>query len=192
MINLTLKRAIAIAVMAGVSAGAYAADGDGGTGSIKSLGPVHFGAPTSFNGTIETGAATFNDIFSFTADTPNTGTGASVVNIPLTIPNGGNFNTVLSTMTLMSAGADNTVGTGDDSKLVSATAGAGESLSLTWDQPITALTYLNVTGITNGSQGGLYSGFIGIAGAVPEPETYAMLLAGLGLMGAVVRRRRKS
>jgi hypothetical protein len=29
-----------------------------------------------------------------------------------------------------------------------------------------------------------------VAGVVPEPETYAMLLAGLGLMGAVVRRRR--
>lgn len=28
--------------------------------------------------------------------------------------------------------------------------------------------------------------------AVPEPETYAMLLAGLGLVGAAVRRRRKA
>jgi hypothetical protein len=26
---------------------------------------------------------------------------------------------------------------------------------------------------------------------VPEPETYAMLLAGLGVMGAVVRRRKQ-
>jgi hypothetical protein len=29
-----------------------------------------------------------------------------------------------------------------------------------------------------------------IAGVVPEPQTYAMLLAGLALMGTVVRRRR--
>jgi hypothetical protein len=27
---------------------------------------------------------------------------------------------------------------------------------------------------------------------VPEPESYAMLLAGLGLMGAVVRRRKNA
>lgn len=31
---------------------------------------------------------------------------------------------------------------------------------------------------------------IGAVAAVPEPETYAMLLAGLGLIGAVARRRR--
>ncbi len=31
----------------------------------------------------------------------------------------------------------------------------------------------------------------GYATAVPEPETYAMLLAGLGLMGAIARRRNK-
>lgn len=31
-----------------------------------------------------------------------------------------------------------------------------------------------------------------ITSAVPEPETYGMLLAGLGLMGAVARRRRQA
>ena len=30
---------------------------------------------------------------------------------------------------------------------------------------------------------------ISLANPVPEPETYAMLLAGLGLIGAAVRRR---
>ncbi|ARO88962.1 PEP-CTERM sorting domain-containing protein [Nitrosospira lacus] len=34
----------------------------------------------------------------------------------------------------------------------------------------------------------MYSGSISVT-PVPEPEAYAMLLAGLGLMGAVVRRR---
>ncbi|MBK9347554.1 MAG: PEP-CTERM sorting domain-containing protein [Burkholderiales bacterium] len=36
--------------------------------------------------------------------------------------------------------------------------------------------------------GASYGGNIGVT-AVPEPETYAMLLAGLGLMGAIARRR---
>ncbi len=31
-----------------------------------------------------------------------------------------------------------------------------------------------------------------VTSPVPEPETYAMMLAGLGLMGAIVRRRNKS
>ena len=31
-----------------------------------------------------------------------------------------------------------------------------------------------------------------ITAAVPEPETYALMLAGLGLMGFIARRRRKA
>jgi len=34
------------------------------------------------------------------------------------------------------------------------------------------------------------SPLIVLTAPVPEPETYAMLLAGLGLVGAMVRRRR--
>lgn len=35
-------------------------------------------------------------------------------------------------------------------------------------------------------------GYTYLAAPVPEPETYAMLLAGLGLIGVVARRRRKA
>jgi hypothetical protein len=31
-----------------------------------------------------------------------------------------------------------------------------------------------------------------VAAPVPEPETYAMMMAGLGMMGFIARRRRKT
>ena len=37
---------------------------------------------------------------------------------------------------------------------------------------------------------GITDGHAFLLSPVPEPETYAMLLAGLGLMGAMVRRRK--
>lgn len=58
----------------------------------------------------------------------------------------------------------------------------------------TTISQLSVSGV-NGSFTNA-RGEIGspgaIAAAVPEPETYAMLLAGLGLVGAIARRRRPS
>lgn len=51
-----------------------------------------------------------------------------------------------------------------------------------------------LTGWTNagGSDSGAYTVSLSApVGAVPEPETYAMMLAGLGLMGFVARRRKQ-
>jgi hypothetical protein len=48
---------------------------------------------------------------------------------------------------------------------------------------------LEVSGTSNGLQGGIY-GIVSNVTAVPEPETYAMMFAGLGLMGFTVRRRK--
>ena len=54
-----------------------------------------------------------------------------------------------------------------------------------------SFTYVPLTGTQgiNDEAWGLQSASIA---AVPEPETYAMFLAGLGLMGAVARRRARS
>jgi hypothetical protein len=43
----------------------------------------------------------------------------------------------------------------------------------------------------NGFTGNVASGLPPITRSIPEPETYAMLLAGLGLMGFVARRRQR-
>lgn len=50
------------------------------------------------------------------------------------------------------------------------------------------------TGLTDGTPGTYIFGFAGVGGtpvpAVPEPETYAMVIAGLGMIGVLTRRRR--
>jgi autotransporter-associated beta strand protein len=50
-------------------------------------------------------------------------------------------------------------------------------------------------GVTINGQQATFSvnnGYTGVAAAVPEPATYAMLLAGLGLVGAIARRRQQA
>jgi hypothetical protein len=53
-----------------------------------------------------------------------------------------------------------------------------------------AFSYTGYSGFTFGSADGKDPAFIRITTAVPEPETYAMMLAGLGLMGAISLRRK--
>jgi hypothetical protein len=48
--------------------------------------------------------------------------------------------------------------------------------------------HLVVTGMADGLYGGAYG--VALVSGVPEPETLAMLLAGLGLVGVVARRRK--
>lgn len=52
---------------------------------------------------------------------------------------------------------------------------------------------LTVTGTTGGDAS--YSGtlaFAGVAGAVPEPSTWMMMIMGIGLAGVALRRRRQT
>jgi hypothetical protein len=71
------------------------------------------------------------------------------------------------------------------------TTGAG-SQTLSWNGPLTAGTYsVSITG-TTGLAGARYGASVSaIPAPVPEPETYAMMLGGLALLGAVARRKAK-
>jgi hypothetical protein len=60
---------------------------------------------------------------------------------------------------------------------------------------LTQIIRTNATEYTMGNFG-LLNGYgdnaRGFATAVPEPETYAMLLAGLGIVGTIIRRRQSN
>ena len=146
------------------------------------LGPAVVGTPLSFGGFAAPGP--FNDIFTFTLPA-NGGSGYSVTNFTA-LP--GQFNTVLSTMSLVS-NPDGILFNLDDSFLRSSVAPGGNSLVLSWGATPGGNYYIAVGGVTNGAQGGIYNGAISVT-AVPEPETYAMMLAGLGAIGFLARRRR--
>ncbi|KIO49439.1 FxDxF family PEP-CTERM protein [Nitrosospira sp. NpAV] len=178
MINSSLKRAVAVAILAGASVGANAA---------TDLGTLPATPPTGFAGTVLGGGTSFSEIFTFTLSEPNIGSSYLVQNVPTTVSPAVTFDGILSAISLFSAGANGVVGGGDDTLLASSVNPGGDSLSLDYGQSLSGASYITVSGISNGSAGAIFAGQV--ATVVPEPETYAMLLAGLGLMGAVVRRR---
>ena len=74
--------------------------------------------------------------------------------------------------------------------LLLASGGVGVSSQL-FNTPLTAGAsyYYTVTGTANGAVGGAYS-FIASASPIPEPGTYALMLAGLGVVGFMALRHR--
>jgi hypothetical protein len=174
------KKVLVAAMMSGAALAANA------TNTV--LGAATIGAPLSFGG-YASGPFLDNFLFSLPA---NGGSGYSVSDftfLPI------QFNTVFSGMTLVS-NADGIIGNSDDTIIstVLAPQGGSGNLSLSIGPKPAGNYYLSVFGITNGSQGGIYNGAISVTAVtpVPEPESYAMFLAGLGVMGAIAVRRNKA
>jgi len=129
----------------------------------------------------------FTDILNFTVADPYTLVAGAVMDVPLsfTLPGGG-FTVTIADITGLTAYLYNGFGA-----VGTALGSQGPSDYLSMSGILAAGSYsLMITGTGNGQNGyGLYT-YTAFAQAVPEPESYAMFLAGLGLMGFVAARRR--
>jgi hypothetical protein len=164
------------------------------------LGTITLDVPKTFSGTVVNGS--INDLYAFELPS-NGGSAYSVVNVPLEIsfpaPIGGvgSFNVLLTTFALL-ANPDGIVSglSGDESvvRAVNSTDPGMSQSQITFDlgpNVASGPMFLNVTGVANGSLGGIYSGAILAVTPIPEPEIWAMMLVGAGLVGFRIRTKSK-
>ena len=167
---MNLKHAVAFAAFSLVSASAMSA-----TYAIGTL-PT---APASYTNLATVAVGAFTDTFTFTAPAATSTTFASASSVDL-MPffNVGNLTLSLFTSAnvLIASGVTGPVA-GDDSTISAAPLASGASY------------YYRVTGTATGASGGFYA-LVASATPVPEPETYALMLAGVAAVGFVVMRRR--
>jgi hypothetical protein len=163
-----LKSLVAAALAVVAASGAHATDTNWGDHPAT---PVLVGAWNP--------AGTFLDTFSFSLDAAATVT-SSVLSFGNTL--GGSYG-------LWSYGSDNAFGTADDVSLgvwtLSPLPGPATNHALALD----AGSYYYTVGGRALAGGSAYALSSSVA-AVPEPETYALLAAGLGIVAFVARRRR--
>ncbi|MGZ3183969.1 MAG: FxDxF family PEP-CTERM protein [Telluria sp.] len=141
-----------------------------------------FDAGSAFFGGLFTGnnsGNTFTDVYNFSLATPGALT-ADLLSVSGNAKNGldiTGYSLYSSTGTLVTGGNQLSTGLTDQWSINSGSLAAGNY-------------QLRVTGSVLSQAAGKYYGSVTMAQAVPEPQTYAMLLAGLGLMGVAARRRR--
>lgn len=162
-----LKSVVATAVLAAASFGASAATYDLGT-----LDPAGFDTLTDVSAKFGANTA-IDDTWTFTLLAPSSTSFAAVQTFAVIAGQIMNFSAVLNNVSF---------GT---------TAGAG-SQTLSWTGSLGAGTYsVNITGMTGLSNAQYGATVSAIPAPIPEPETYAMMLGGLALLGAVARRKAK-
>jgi len=159
----------------GGGAGVVNIDGALNIGGVTQTGVVDAAYTNSFAGAITTtlfvlqdNAVAGSDLL-FTQNPPNNGTLTLPATLAINVSQLSGFDITADAQAFLSWNGGNQFGT----------------LNLTTGQAV-----------NNGAVGGGFAGqIVGISAlnlnAVPEPETYAMLLAGLGLLGFKVRRRKQ-
>jgi hypothetical protein len=134
----------------------------------------------------------FDDNHFFSVSLPSTGSGT--LSNSIVFNTDGSFRKVIAGMAAYLWLDSGTVGSHDGSDIQILELGTSAEgtktanyISDTGSLP-TGSYFIEVTGYGAGTKGGSYS-FIASAVPVPEPETWAMLVAGLGLVGLQLRRR---
>lgn len=137
--------------------------------------PNHYSA--SFGATPNIGA--FSDSFTFT---PNLTLGSTASVLFFNFALDGNFNYDPNLVVHFSSANLN-----------------GNNLTISNGIPVSTagITLPSISGplvltVTGTSGGGSYAGVMNVTMAVPEPETYGMMLAGLALVGVVARRKQSA
>lgn len=140
-----------------------------------------FGAPVTYGDTFAVAAqGTINHSLTFTITTPLYA-GSGVSDIPLSVT-AANFNMDITNLSAQIFDSSNNL------YVSYVQFGDADHLVLPANSLFAAGNYTLKIGGTSSSNGGFYS--VGAATIpVPEPETWAMLLAGLGLVGMRLRRK---
>lgn len=136
---------------------------------LSGIGP---GDSSAFFGNTSNKSGAINDFFTFTVPV------GSVSGLVGSIALLSKFNVTLTSVLLDGAAVFHQDLTGYEEKwsLADTTIGSGTHV-------------INVMG-SWGTKGGSYSGTLNFSPAVPEPATWAMMIAGLGLVGVSMRRRK--
>lgn len=169
-----LKKIAIAAVLSTSLAGAMA--------TTTHLGPVSIGVPLTFAGFAAPGG--YIDYFTFSMPS-NGGSGYSVSNF-VALP--ALYTTLLTSLTLVK-NPDGILFNGDDSVVTTSIVPGGGTISMMSGPTSAGTYYLTVMGLATGPAGGIYNGAISVS-AIPEPETYALMLAGVCAIGFVVARRK--
>lgn len=186
----TTKQTLVALALAGVFSSAQAA-----TISLEGDDfPYDLGAnPTDENAySVTHGVGSFVDVFTFTLTEAVSDTISSAVSLFLPAIGGGDpssYEIDNGTLTLFADTDSNGAG-GADVNLGSVNWGDSNGV-LAVNNVDAGAYYWAVAGDAVGSKGGVYL-FSANTAPIPEPETYAMMLAGLGMLGFMGKRRMKT
>lgn len=169
-----LLASLAVATLGLATTAAHATVTDWGVHDPVEMG---FGSPAP---------GSFSDIFSFTLPTSDDLASTTVAN-DLFIKNTSQLHISDGVVQLFQGTYGDA--TPDTLKLSYSFNGTSGSTSHSVGGLLAGPFYYDVSGVADGVHGGVYTLTSTFASAVPEPETYGMLLTGLGLMGVMAKRR---